>query len=140
MLDFLHTKGRCYVMKNSSTPTEHIEQALLFKWATFSSGKYPELEYMFAIPNGGYRHYRTAADLKSEGVKSGVPDIMLPVARGGYYGLFIEMKRTSGGRVSESQQKFLKTLNDNGYLAVVCKGFEQAQEAILKYLNNGVRK
>ena len=97
-------------------------------------------EYMFAIPNGGYRHYRTAADLKSEGVKSGVPDIMLPVARGGYYGLFIEMKRTSGGRVSESQQKFLKTLNDNGYLAVVCKGFEQAQEAILKYLNKGVRK
>lgn len=57
-----------------------------------------------------------------------------------YYGLFIEMKRTSGGRVSESQQKFLKTLNDNGYLAVVCKGFEQAQEAILKYLNKGVRK
>ena len=39
-------------MKNSNTPTEHIEQALLFKWATFSSGKYPELEYMFAIPNG----------------------------------------------------------------------------------------
>ena len=71
-------------MKSSNTPTEHIEQALLFKWATFSSGKYPELEYMFAIPNGGYRHYRTAADLKSEGVKSGVPDIMLPVARGGY--------------------------------------------------------
>lgn len=51
-------------MKNSNTPTEHIEQALLFKWAAFSSGKYPELEYMFAIPNGGYRHYRTASDLK----------------------------------------------------------------------------
>ena len=97
-------------MNKKAIPTEHIEQALLFKWAMFSSGKYPELENMFAIPNGGY------------------------------YGLFVEMKRTSGGRVSESQQKFLKTLNDNGYLAVVCKGFEQAQEAILKYLNKGVRK
>ena len=101
----------------------------------FSSGKYPELENMFAIPNGGYRHYRTAAELKEEGVKSGVPDIMLPVARGGYNGLFIEMKRTTGGRVSETQQKFLKSLNDNGYLAVVCKGFEEARETILRYLN-----
>lgn len=123
------------LVNKKAIPTEHIEQALLFKWAMFSSGKYPELENMFAIPNGGYRHYRTAAELKEEGVKSGVPDIMLPVARGGYNGLFIEMKRTAGGRVSETQQKFLKSLNDNGYLAVVCKGFEEARETILRYLN-----
>lgn len=121
-------------MKKTNIPTEHVEQALLFKWAAFSLGKYPELDLMFAIPNGGYRHYRTAADLKAEGVKSGVPDIMLPVARGGYHGLFVEMKRATGGRISETQLECIAALNKNGYLAVVCKGFEQARDTILEYL------
>lgn len=72
--------------------SEHDEQAGFFEWAAYSRGKYPELDFMFAIPNGGLRHVTVAQKLKAEGVRPGVPDTFLPVARGGYHGLWIEFK------------------------------------------------
>ena len=63
------------------TGSEHEEQVALFEWAEWNKRQYPELELMFAIPNGGQRHVVVAKKLKDEGVKAGVPDIFLPVAR-----------------------------------------------------------
>lgn len=121
-------------MPKNNTPTEHAEQVTLFQWAAYAACKYPELEKMFAIPNGGYRHYKTAADLKSEGVKSGVPDIMLPAPKGKYHGLFVEMKRIKGGKVSDQQAGFIEYLKEQGYKVEICHGFEEAQKAIINYL------
>lgn len=115
-------------------PTEHQEQAWLFGWAAYMSGKYPMLNTMFAIPNGGKRHYKTAADLKEEGVKPGVSDICLPYPNGRYHGLFIEMKRTKGGVISEGQKNFIADMQKVGYAACVCYGFEQAKETVLRYI------
>lgn len=123
-------------MKMNTSPLEHIEQVHLFQWATWQSGKYPELDLMYAIPNGGYRNKKTAAELKAEGVKSGVSDIFLPVARCGKHGLYIEMKRTEGGKLSKNQEKFIADVKDQGYAAIVCFGFDEAKEIILQYLNN----
>ena len=72
--------------------SEHDEQAALFEWATWHTSQCPELGLLFAIPNGGHRHPVVAARLKAEGVRAGVPDICLPVARKGYHGLFVELK------------------------------------------------
>lgn len=63
-------------------PTEAEEQATLFSWAAMKRGKYPELDLLFHIPNGGSRGKAEAARFKAEGVKPGVPDLFLPVARG----------------------------------------------------------
>ena len=60
---------------------EGEEQAALFRWAQFQSGKYPELDLMFHIPNGGKRGKAEAARFKAEGVKAGVPDIFFPKAK-----------------------------------------------------------
>lgn len=68
------------------------------------------------------------------GVKSGVPDLMLPIPSKGYHGLFVEMK-TKKGRVSASQKKWIDALNALGYLAVVAYGWEDAKCKILDYLN-----
>ncbi len=90
----------------------------------------------YHIPNGGRRDKREAFGLKLMGVSSGVPDICIPKARKGYHGLYIELKRTFGGRVSESQKDWLRRLRVEGYRAEVCVG---AQEAILltnEYLNH----
>lgn len=114
--------------------TENQEQAALFEWASMSEGRHPELKLLHSIPNGGYRPPRTAAILKATGVKAGVPDICLPVARGGFYGLYIEMKREKGGSLSASQRVWLNRLDKQGYRAVVCKGFEAARAEILNYL------
>ncbi len=116
------------------TPTENAEQAALFQWAELASGAHPELRLLHAIPNGGYRTARTAAILQRTGVKPGVPDICLPVPRGGYNSLYIELKRVKGGVVSARQKIWLDRLNANGNRAVVCRGWEEARDTILDYL------
>lgn len=65
---------------------EDNEQILLFDWACAQSGKYPELELLHHIPNGGKRNAREGARFKRMGVKAGVPDIAFPIPRGGYHG------------------------------------------------------
>ena len=114
--------------------TEFQEQSALFEWAALSEGKYPELRWMHSIPNGGYRPPKTAAILKLTGVKAGVPDICLPVARNGFHALYIELKRVSGGAVSASQRIWLNALTEQGFKAVVCKGADEAIRVILEYL------
>ena len=88
----------------------------------------------FHIANGGSRGKAEAARFKAEGVKAGVPDLFLPVARGPYHGLFIEMKRQKGGKVSDAQKAWISALIDQGYLAVVCYGWKDAAELIEDYL------
>jgi len=117
------------------TPTESDEQAALFSWAAMMRGKRPELQLLFHIPNGGVRSKSEAARFKSEGVKPGVPDICLPVARGPYHGLYIELKRQKGGRISEAQKKWLTELSLQGYLAVVAYGWKEASQIIEDYLD-----
>ena len=86
-------------------PTESAEQQALFMWAALQSAAYPELTLLYHIPNGGSRHKAEAGRLKAEGVKAGVPDLCLPVARGGFHGLYVELKRERGSRTSEEQTK-----------------------------------
>ena len=41
-------------------PTEAQEQMTLFSWAAMQSGKYPELNLLYHVPNGGSRHKAVA--------------------------------------------------------------------------------
>lgn len=102
-------------------------------WAGWSCGKYPELALLYHIPNGGRRDRAEAARLKAEGVKAGVPDLCLPVARGGWHGLYIELK-VPGNRPTQNQREWLEQLRGQGYAAVVCYGFDEARRAIEEYL------
>lgn len=113
---------------------ESDEQKLLFEWADFMGLKYPALRLMFHIPNGGSRNLIEARNLKKQGVKAGVPDIFLPVARGGFHGLFIEMKRSDGGRVSDAQKDYIQKLRMQGYQAAVANGYDSAVSIIKAYL------
>ena len=115
-------------------PTEAQEQTALFQWAAMMNGRIPELACLFAIPNGGSRHPIEARHLKEQGVKAGIPDTFLSVARGPYHGLYIEMKRRAGGRVSVEQKKMLLALQAQGYKAEVCRGWEEARDTICEYL------
>ena len=71
---------------------EAQEQAVVISWCEMQKNKYPELSMIYHCPNGGYRNKIEAANLKRQGVKSGVPDLFLPVPRKNKHGLFIEMK------------------------------------------------
>ena len=119
-------------------PTEADEQEALFDGRDRVIGRYPELVWMYAIPNGGSRHPAEAQHLKRQGVKAGIPDIHIPCMRGGYGGLYIEMKRRKGGRVSIEQKKAIIALREQGYRVEVCEGWEKAREVIKEYMEAGI--
>jgi len=114
--------------------TESQEQIIFIQWCKRNAEEYPELDEIFAIPNGGKRHIFTASRMKLEGVKPGIPDLFLPVAKRGYHGLFIEMKKLNG-TLSEAQKKKIPKLRAQGYAVIICKGAERAKALIKSYLN-----
>jgi hypothetical protein len=118
---------------------EDDHQEALFRWASVMANSGYPTRLMFAVPNGGYRRPREAARMKLAGVKSGVPDIFLPVPRGEFHGLFIELKRPivkgeAKPVVSPEQKHWLKELDAQGYMATVCDGWIEAKEVIESYL------
>ena len=120
-------------MNPNPCPSEEQEQKAVFSWAEWMSNRIPELQLLFHIPNGGLRSKTEAKRMKSAGVKPGVPDLFLPVARAGYHGLFIELKRKKGGRLSEEQKQWIADLEGQGYMAVSAYGCEEACDIIKWY-------
>lgn len=114
---------------------EWQEAERLIGWVnTEGLAAHPELEWLCAIPNGGWRNKTVAAKLKRQGVKPGVYDFRLAVARGGYHGLDMELKRRAGGTLSQHQKRWGEGLTMNGYLAAVCHGWQEARDRLVDYL------
>lgn len=116
--------------------SERQHQQAVMKWARQPSirERWPELALLHHIKNettGGAAE--VAAD-KAMGVKKGVPDLCLPVTRGGFHGLYIEMK-TPSGRASEAQRWWVTRLTEQGYRAVVCHGYDAAVAELCWYLS-----
>lgn len=116
-------------------PSEHSEQVALMQWAELAQAHRPLLGLLYAVPNGGQRHPATAAKLKKEGVKRGVPDLHLPVARCGLHGLYLELK-AADGRLSTEQKRWRDMLVAQGYGVAVVYGFEQARAVLEDYLDD----
>ena len=114
---------------------EAAAQTQLFQWAKLMERQCPELALLHHIPNGGSRKGGAieGAHLKAQGVRAGLPDLCLPVARGGYHGLYLELK-APGGRLQDTQRKWIDALTAQGYRAEVCYGFDEARSSIEKYL------
>jgi len=90
---------------------------------------------LHAIPNGGKRDIVTASKLKNEGVLRGIPDLFMPAMRGGFGGLYVEMK-IKGGRVSTDQKRIQAGLVAEGYMVANCWEAARAIETIQDYLNS----
>ena len=72
--------------------------------------------------------------LKDMGLRPGTPDLFLAVPCNGKSGLWIELKRSKGGRVQAVQKDMLDMLRKQGFTAEVCHGFEEARRCICAYL------
>ena len=117
-------------MRIKNIPTEREEQIKLVRYLQWNRIPF------YAVPNGGSRNPIEAKNMKAEGVSAGVPDICIPVPNKRYHGLYIEMKRQKGGRVSEKQKEWIERLNKLGYMAVVCKGHKVAIETVQDYMKD----
>lgn len=121
--------SRGYYRKRS----EATEQERVINWARFYAKDFPELNLLHHIPNGGSRNQLEAANLKRQGVKAGVPDLCLPVARSGKHGLYVEMK-WGKNKTTDKQDWWLEQLRQQDYETAVCWTAEEAMDTIAGYL------
>lgn len=100
--------------------------------------EFPSIAHLLIhIPNGGSRRNRFEGwRLKAQGTKKGVSDLLLPVARGGRFGLWLEFKAAPpfDAPVTESQQHWCDLMVEQGYAAMVARGVDEALEALRAYL------
>ena len=130
--------------------SESGHQKALFCWAALNIATYPQLKWLYAVPNGFFSTPGQKAKMKAEGLRDGVPDICLPVicyhdnrpnvwSEIAFCGLYIELKiekrrNQKNGGCSEEQLEWLAYLNEAGYKAVVCYSWIEAVEVIKEYL------
>ena len=122
----------------------HIEHDIQVECVNWFRWRFPEYDpFFWAIPNGGYRSKKTAADMKAEGQKAGVPDLQLAFPSKGYHGLFIEMKKSrigkrgqlvDKGHTSGYQEAMIENLRKVGYRVEVCYSSDQFKRIITEYL------
>lgn len=123
---------------------EHTEQTALIDWVHLREDRYPALRLLYAIPNGaklpygknkqGKRFSFQAMRLLAEGLRPGVPDLCLPAPRKDFCGLYIELK-VGKNKPTAAQKVFLDALSEQGYLAVVCWGWDDARRVLCEYLD-----
>ena len=115
---------------SSRNHAEDNESRYLWDWAQLN----PVLrEHLYHIPNGGKRNAREAARMKRMGVRAGVHDYHLPVPRGAFHGLWIELK-AKGGRPTASQLEWRDKMQAQGYAAYIAVGWMQAASVFRWYL------
>jgi hypothetical protein len=113
---------------------EHAEQVALFaKIDGLDGDAFPELRQAYAVPNGGNRSKRTAGRLKAEGVRAGELDINLDLARGGFFGLRLEMKAPDGS-LSVDQRTRMEEHRRNGYAPEFAYGCDDAWRILTRYV------
>lgn len=109
--------------------SEHDQQAAVVQYCDLMAIP------CFAIPNGGKRSKSEAARFKAEGVRAGVPDLFIPVARGGYHGFFLEMKDVNGRPPRPNQREWLNRLDAQGYCTAWAAGADTAIKQIQRYMS-----
>lgn len=118
--------------------SEHDEQVALIEWAKSQVSVYPELQLLYAIPNqggSGRGAIIRGQKMRREGMKKGVPDLCLPISRGNFLTLYIEMKDVGKkGRLSDEQTRWISLLSEAGHNCQVCHGFEEAMHTLINYL------
>lgn len=121
-------------MRDPFDRSEHEHCRALIEWTRLPdvARRYPELDLLIHIPNEdrpGPRQRRMA----EIGMRAGVSDYFLPAPRGGWHGLWLEMKKP-GGRPTKHQLAWLDSMLDMGYCARICHGSDAAIATLLHYL------
>lgn len=118
---------------------EGNEQAVLIRWLLGEKMRGEPVgqlyDVIYHVPNGGQRSKSTGAAMKRQGVKSGVSDLVVMDARGGWFGLYMEFKASPPhtAALAQSQHDWLALAYDRGYCAVLAVGLEEAKAVLREY-------
>lgn len=104
---------------------EYQIQVSIFQWISFHEKKYKGLDLAYSTASGLKLPIGSIVKAHKVGIiKKGLPDIVIPVSRKGFHGLYIELK-TDEGKPTKEQVEFVKRLNEEGYLACFSYGFKE---------------
>lgn len=96
--------------------------------------QFPKLApLLFHVPNGGSRNVIEAANLKRQGVRAGVADLILLFPKGGHGSLCIEMKYKKG-RQRDSQKNWQRIAKAAGNKYVICRSLDEFMKEVKNYL------
>lgn len=111
-------------------------QRAIIVWSKTMLVRYPELYWLHCVPNGGKRDSREAYSLKQQGLVAGILDLSLDVARGGYNGFKLELKKPGGKCKSATveQTEYIEFCRDHGYFCAVSNDFDECKSLIVDYL------
>ena len=117
-------------------PARHLESELQRACVQWFRLQYPKHALLlFAVPNGGGRSRIESAIMQGEGVTSGVADLILLEARGGWGSLCIEMKTDSrNSKQSAKQRAWQGAAEEYGNRYEVVRTFEQFRSVINDYM------
>ncbi len=115
--------------------SEHDDQVAVFQQAAMLEDKYPDLWLLYAVPNAGKRTPRMGAYYKAEGLKPGCLDYNLPVARGGYIGLWIEQK-FGKNKPTTNQLEWKRRLEVAGHLVFISRSVGDSMQMLKDYLDS----
>ena len=94
--------------------------------------QYPKIRYCASL-GGQYQKYPSQRNkAKATGYVKGFPDLQICEARGGFFGLFLEIKEK--GYATIDQKKWIEDLNERGYFAKCVKGLDDIIETIDIYM------
>lgn len=108
-------------------------QSEFFKQVSILFPNIPD-RLLFAVPNGGSRHKIEAANMKRQGVRRGVADVILLIPQKGFSCLCLEFK-TKTGRQSDDQKEFQRQAEYCRSKYVIVRSAEQAINELKKYLH-----
>ncbi len=131
-------------VRAARSPSRHLEhdaQCRVIRWWDSHGSragahfKYGLEEFcLYAVPNAALRSPALGAWMKAEGMRAGIPDLQLDVARDGFHGLRIEMK-AGANKESDKQSEVLASLRRRGYKTMTCWTTDAAIDAIQDYLD-----
>lgn len=118
--------------RSKSAPSEHDLQVQCLRWLHYTHKDV----LCYAIPNGAYTTKTTARKLVAEGVCHGIPDLCIPIGKGGHNALYIEMKNGKAGQLSEHQKEMIIKLRLLGNKVVVCRSLDDFINEVDSYLKS----
>lgn len=108
---------------------EQRTQMMFIEWL-----QYIGIKFFNHSPNEGKRTAQEGNKLKKMGMSKGFPDLEIPYPRGGKHGLYLEFK-SSTGKATAEQKRWLSFLNSQGYRAVIVRSFDEARKITQEYIN-----
>ena len=108
-------------------------QAALVNWCELMAAAYPALRLLRGSMNGVRLTPAQAGKAKAAGMLKGEHDITLPVARGGYHGLSLELK-AGKNKPTPEQLEYGERLKAEGWYVAYSWDWQEAADIIQKYL------